>query len=182
MQNRSGIRIQCLAALCAAVNILGSFLALGLRLPVYLDSLGTVWMAGMFGPFYGSLTGIISNVVNGIAFDVYSFYYIPVQIVTACMTSLIVKKGWNKGRKILYGTLLVSLPVSLTGALITAGVFGGITSSGSSYLVGLFHTLGMNLTLACFLVQAITDYIDKGLVIFIAGVVFHRIKLYRYVE
>lgn len=45
--------------------------------------------------------------------------------------------------------------------MITAFLFGGITSSGSSYLVVLMNNLGMNLTLSCFLVQVLTDYGDK---------------------
>lgn len=76
-----------------------------------------------------------------------------------------------KGRRIAVGTFLFSLPLSLASAAITAFVFGGITSSGSSFLVQIMTKLGMNLTLSCFLVQVITDYADKLMAVFIAAAV-----------
>ena len=66
-----------------------------------------------------------------------------------------------EGIRLLMGSLAVSLPTSIASAAITAFLFGGITSSGSSYLVVLMSNLGMNLTLSCFLVQVLTDYADK---------------------
>ena len=40
-------------ALCGVINILGGTIALLLRLPVYLDSIGTVLAAALFGPAAG---------------------------------------------------------------------------------------------------------------------------------
>ena len=68
---------------------------------------------------------------------------------------------WLEGIRLPMGSLAVSLPTSIASAAITAFLFGGITSSGSSYLVVLMSNLGMNLTLSCFLVQVLTDYADK---------------------
>ena len=68
---------------------------------------------------------------------------------------------WLTGWRLPFGGLVVSLPTSIASAVITAFLFGGITSSGSSYLVVLMSNLGMNLTLSCFLVQVLTDYADK---------------------
>lgn len=53
-----------LRAVCAAVNFVGGLTALTLRLPVYLDSIGTILAAIVLGPFYGMLTGFATSVIN----------------------------------------------------------------------------------------------------------------------
>ena len=69
-------------ALCGVINILGGTIALLLRLPVYLDSIGTVLAAALFGPAAGLVPGLISGLISGMTSDVYAFYYIPVQLVS----------------------------------------------------------------------------------------------------
>ena len=67
--------------------------------------------------------------------------------------------------KILSGAAVISIPGTFVSALITARVLGGITSSGSALLVQLFHHLGMGLTASICMVQGLTDYIDRGIVL-----------------
>ena len=62
-------------ALCGVINILGGTIALLLRLPVYLDSIGTVLAAALFGPAAGLVPGLISGLISGMTSDVYAFYY-----------------------------------------------------------------------------------------------------------
>ena len=152
---------QCMIAIGIVINIVGAFLALNLRLPGYLDSIGTVLVSGLLGPVYGMVTGVLGSLISGITFDVYSLYYAPVQLFTGLMAGLVFRTVWLKGWRLPIGSLAVSLPTSVVSAMITAFLFGGITSSGSSYLVVLMNNLGMNLTLSCFLVQVLTDYGDK---------------------
>lgn len=165
---------QCMAAVCIAINITGSFIAAGLKLPVYLDSIGTLFMSGVFGMKYGILTGVAGNLINGMSFDVYSFYYIPVQVVTAVTASFVMRSSWGTGWKILPGAAMISVPSSVISAVITSMVFGGITSSGSSYFVLLLRNAGIGLTASCFLVQIFTDYADKLAVMFLAGIVIKK--------
>ena len=152
---------QCMIAIGIVINIVGAFLALNLRLPVYLDSIGTVLVSGLLCPVYGMVTGVLGSLISGITFDIYSLYYAPVQLFTGLMAGLVFRTVWLKGWRLPIGSLAVSLPTSVVSAMITAFLFGGITSSGSSYLVVLMNNLGMNLTLSCFLVQVLTDYGDK---------------------
>ncbi len=60
-------------ALCGVINILGGTIALLLRLPVYLDSIGTVLAAALFGPAAGLVPGLISGLISGMTSDVYAF-------------------------------------------------------------------------------------------------------------
>ena len=160
--NVSGV---CFLALAAVLNIVGANLALALRLPIYLDSIGTMLGAVVLGPVYGMLPGAVSAILTGCTTDVYSFYYLPVQLITGLMAGLAfrllrprnVRDTW----RLLPASLMISLPGTVVSSLITALVFGGITSSGSTLLVQLLHGSGLNLTASVCLVQAGTDFLDR---------------------
>ena len=46
-----------------AINIAVGSIAIALRLPIYLDSIGTVLVGALAGPWAGALTGILSNLI-----------------------------------------------------------------------------------------------------------------------
>ena len=151
----------CVLAFAAVLNIVGASVALLLRLPIYLDTLGTMLGAALFGPLWGMVPGLVSGLFNGFTSDIYALYYIPVQLVTGLTAGLIFHKGVPKGWRLIPSAFLISLPGTIVSASITAGLFGGITSSGSTILVQLLYGAGMNLTLAVCIVQAVTDYVDR---------------------
>ena len=55
--------VLCIIAFSAVLNLLGGNVALLLRLPVYLDSFGTMFTAVLLGPAAGMVPGIISGVI-----------------------------------------------------------------------------------------------------------------------
>lgn len=171
----------CFIALSAVINIIGGNLALMLRLPVYLDGIGTILTAALLGPVYGVIPGIISGVISGITTDIYALYFIPVQIITGIMTGVVFKTLFVAKWKMVLGALFISLPGTLVSAGIAAYVFGGVTSSGSSILVVLMNKLGMNLVASAFLVQVLTDYLDRiislGIVVTILAVMSNSMKM-----
>ena len=160
--NLSGL---CFLALAAVLNLVGANLALALRLPVYLDSIGTMLGAALLGPVYGMLPGAVSAILNGCTTDVYAFYYLPVQLATGLLTGLAFRLFRPGGAKDMWrnlpASLLISLPGTVISSAITALVFGGITSSGSTVLVQLLHGAGLNLTASVCVVQGATDFLDR---------------------
>ena len=143
--NLSGL---CFLALAAVLNLVGANLALALRLPIYLDSMGTMLGAALLGPVYGMLPGAVSAVLSGCTTDVYAFYYLPVQLATGLLTGLafhLFRPGGAKDmRRILPASLLISLPGTVISSAITALVFGGITSSGSTVLVQIGEPINVS--------------------------------------
>lgn len=148
-----------LIALAVVINIVGSYIALVLHLPIYLDSMGTIMTAILLGPFYGLFPGVLSALVTGMTSDIYALYYMPVGIVLGVMTGFVFQK--NKSNKLFVKAFCISVPASLISACITANVFGGITSSGSTMLVQLLAKTPVGLTLSCLIVQFFTDYFDR---------------------
>ncbi len=52
-----------LMAVAIAINIAVGSIIYALRLPIYLDSIGTVLVGALAGPWAGALTGILSNLI-----------------------------------------------------------------------------------------------------------------------
>lgn len=166
-------------ALTAVLNIAGANLALTLRLPIYFDTLGTMMAAMLFGPVYGMIPGLISALITGITTDIYSLFFLPVQLITGFAAGLLLH---TKDRTIHSGrfplpvlTLLISVPGTVVSALISSFVFGGITSSGSSVLVQILHHSGLGLTESVFCVQIFTDYADRILTLFVSIFLLHAL-------
>lgn len=150
-----------LMGFCIALNMAGSFIALTLKLPIYMDSIGTILIAALLGGKYAIITGISSSLVSGMTFDIYSLYFAPVQITTGYFSAMMFNKNLLNGIKTFIGTLMFSIPTSIVSATIAAYVFGGITSSGSSYIVQILSTFNIPIVVSVFITQIITDYGDK---------------------
>ena len=162
MKRKNSVYIICLIAMAVVINIVGGNIALWLHLPIYLDSMGTLLIAILLGPFYGMLPNLLSGFIFGLTTDIYSLYYAPVGILIGFMTGMIVKdKKKTSLRHLALQALCISIPVSLLSACITAILFGGITSSGSTILVQLLAKTPLGLIGSCFVVQFLTDYVDR---------------------
>ena len=149
-----------------------------LSVPFYMDSIGTILVAGLLGPKYAMLTGVLGSITSGITFDMYSFYYAPVQLFTGFFAGLLYHGKWLKGWRTPIGSLLVGIPTSLLSACITAGLFNGITSGASSTFVVVFHHLGLPLVFSILLVQVFTDYLDKFFAVCLTKAIIERGHLY----
>ena len=60
-----------------------------LRLPIYLDSIGTILIAAACGPVYGMIPNVLSGLVLGMTSDIYSLYFAPVGILFGFLTGLV---------------------------------------------------------------------------------------------
>lgn len=173
-QHMTTTRISIIA-LAIVLNVVGSEIALLLHLPIYLDSIGTLFIAAMLGPYYGMLPQLLSGVLLGILSDIYSLYYAPVGILLGFLTGIIWKKHNNQKGWLFKAAFFITLPTSLLSAGITAYLFGGITSSGSTILVQLLSKTPLGLTLSCFIVQFLTDYIDRIISLSLVLALFKKI-------
>ena len=163
----------CLIAFAICINFVGGQIALFLKLPIYLDSIGTVFIASILGPFYGMLP---SGLLMGMTVDIYSLYYAPVGIVLGFVTGLVYRKFQPKKWQIFPAAVAITLPSTLISSCITAFLFGGITSSGSSILVQLLSKTPLGMVGSCFVVQFVTDYIDRVLCLALAAVMIGALR------
>ena len=109
-----------------AINIvLGAAVANALKIPIYLDSIGTILVAALAGPIPGALTGFLSNMLwtyvvpppfNSGAAAAFAI----VAAVIGLMAGLIARAGWLRPRP---NTPFGQLGI---GALVTVGVIVGM--------------------------------------------------------
>lgn len=163
----------CLVALAVCINVVGGQIALLLRLPVYLDSIGTLLTGVLLGPAYGMIPNLLSGVAMGMAGDIYSLYFAPVGMITGLMAGLAAKaftdKLFAKKGMLFLAAVIVTVPGTILSALICAGLFGGITSSGSAILVQLLSHTPLGTVGSVFVVQIVTDYLDRLISLFTVG-------------
>lgn len=157
------------------LNVIGAYIAMTFKIPFYMDSIGTIFVAGILGFKYAIIAGILGSLVSGMTFDIYSLYYAPVQIFTGFFAGILYDTKWLNGKRMVLGNLLVAIPTSLASAIITAVLFNGITSSGSTFLVIILNKLKFNLVTSILLVQIFTDYIDKLLAVIISKIFIERL-------
>ncbi|HLQ40911.1 MAG TPA: ECF transporter S component [Tetragenococcus sp.] len=157
-------------ALCIVLNIVIGNLVLMLKLPVYLDSVGTILAASLLGPLPGMLVGGSTGVIIGVTSDIFSLFFMPVQLITAAVTGLLFRKSvLANPASCWWQALIISLPGTIVSTVITISIFHGITSSGSSLIVQLLTGIGMNQAFAVFIVQVATDYLDRLLSILLVS-------------
>ncbi|MBQ7077303.1 MAG: HD domain-containing protein [Lachnospiraceae bacterium] len=95
--------------LSVIMNVALSFLAQKLDLPLYFDTVGTIFASSLGGIFLGVLVAVISNVLCTF-FNSYAIYYTIVSLVIAVCTAWFVKKKrFKKKRYVLNYILTISI-------------------------------------------------------------------------
>ena len=154
-------------SIAVVINIVGAFIATTLKLPIFIDTIGTFLSAFLFGPVGGMLTGMVTSLINGLTFDPYSLYFIPVQAIIGLMAGICYKKNLFKGKFLILGIIITTVMGSIVASLISAFVFGGITSSGTSFIVMYLKEAGVNIVTSVFSTQILFDLIDKGITVLV---------------
>ncbi|HGD2999403.1 TPA: ECF transporter S component [Streptococcus agalactiae] len=157
---KSPARLISFISIAIAINLVGANLALFLRLPIYLDTIGTLLIAVILGPWYAASTAFLSALINWMTTDIFSLYYSPVAIVVAIITGILIKRNC-KPSSLLWKSLIISLPGTIIASVITVILFKGITTSGSSIIAQFLHGIGLDMTSSLILVQVGTDYMDR---------------------
>ena len=175
------VRKMCVVALAIVLNVIGGQIALMLHLPIYLDSIGTIMIAMLYGPVYGMLPPLLYGLVMGFTLDIYSLYFMPVGLMLGLVTGLVSKYFSLQKWRMIPGAMLITIPGTIVSSVITAVLFGGITSSGSTVIVQILNKAGLGLTASVFIVQILTDYLDRLLSLVVVSYLLHVIPsdLYR---
>jgi energy-coupling factor transport system substrate-specific component len=146
-----------------AVNIAIGQLIVALKIPIYLDSIGTVLVAVMAGPIAGLLTGLLTNLIWG--FSGINPIYAPFAITAAViglLAGLFASRGWFKK---VYLWVLAGLITGVVAAIISAPIaaymFGGVTGTGQDFLVAMFRATGASVLQATFGQGIVADPLDK---------------------
>lgn len=193
--------------------VIGQLIQNVLKLPIYLDSIGTVLVAVLAGPLAGAITGALANLLWGVIFSTptvmpFAVTAFAIGLVAGTMAQfgwfkrelrpaqglvavlvvgglLIVIQFANSGpvgaglamaltllalvltalrvfpALVVVGGVLTGIVAAIVSAPIAAFVFGGVTGSGTDFLVALFEATGKNILQAALGQGLVSDPFDK---------------------
>lgn len=144
-----------------AINIAVGQIVATLKLPVYLDSIGTVLVGIICGPWAGALTGALSNTIWGL-FNPDSLPWWPVAffiglVAGFCANAGLFKNWW----KVILSGFLIALTAALASTPIAVYLYGGITASGSSFITAYLMQTGTGMVQAVFSTNFLVEPVDK---------------------
>ena len=156
------------------INYIGKLIAASLKLPLWLDAIGTTLASMLAGPVIGAISGAVNNIIYGLTTDPVSFVYAISSIAIGITIGIMTYKGWMDtiGKAIVTG-LLVALVSAIISTPINIGFWGGQTGNlwGDALFVYLTKS-GSPTAIASFLDELVVDLPDKVATIVIAFLIF----------
>ena len=146
-----------------AINIAVGQLVIALKLPLYLDSIGTVLVGVLVGPWAGALTGFLANLVWTISgLFPQAVAWSGVAAIIGALAGFFGREGWAKtiGKSALAG-LITGVIAAILSAPIAAYVFGGVTGTGTDAVVAMFRAAGLDALGANMAQGTVSEPIDK---------------------
>lgn len=153
--------------ICIAINFVGAQIANALKLPMYLDVIGTIMMGAFCGPIPGVVLAVLSTLINSIAAPA-SIAYLPVTISFGLLAGWFGSKGYftKLHKTIIAGVVLAAVGVIIS-TPITVFLYGGITGTGQSVIIMGMQAVGIGLVPATIISGLITEIADKLISAFI---------------
>lgn len=151
-----------LLPLAAALNIAGGWLASALKLPLYLDSLGTILAACLGGPLAGAVAALISGLISAAANSPVWLCFLPPALLVGLVAGYLSRQGFMRNFSLAaFMGLILGLTAALASAPITAYVLHGSSGGGTDLVVAAFRLAGLSTIHACLAQSLAVDPIDK---------------------
>ena len=165
-----------LIVIAVTINMIGGQLISMLKLPVFLDSIGTLISAVLLGPLIGMLTGLITNLIWGLLTDPIAAAFAPVAMVIGLVAGWLAKAGWFRTLpKVILSGVVITLAVTVVAVPIRTALFAGVTGSGADLLVAWMHSMGQNLVESVALTVLGANLVDKILTAVIVWILLRQL-------
>ena len=166
-----------LIPIAVGINLIGGTLCSMLKLPLFLDTIGTLVVACLAGPWVAALTGLLTNLFLAIVANPVNFPYAIVSVLVGLTAGYMARAGFfNKKSGIVAVWLAVTLVNAVSAALITSFVFGGATGiNGTSVITAAFVVALQDVLLSVFSSAILENLLDKGISVLIAYTIWRKI-------
>ncbi|WP_231115265.1 CD3073 family putative ECF transporter S component [Neomoorella thermoacetica] len=158
-----------------AINIIGSMVSSTVKLPIFLDSIGTMLAAVLLGPWPGALTGLLGNIIQGVLTDPAS---IPFGVVNAVIGLVVgylsLKRSFEDYVTPLLAGLILAILCPVVGTPIAVYLFGGVTGGGVDILYAIFLKKEMGIFTSAFLARIPANLVDKLLSAYMVMLVIRK--------
>jgi energy-coupling factor transport system substrate-specific component len=163
-------RLFALIPAAVAINLVIGRVVAELSLPVYLDTLGTMLVAVLAGLPGGLIVGTVSQLLSGMLSGYQWLAFTPIQWLIAVLAALAASRGGFAGpwRSAAWGAAC-GLACGAASAVISYGLFRGVTAGGVTAIGALFRALGFPLETAVTIASLSTDLVDKTIAFMVVG-------------
>ncbi len=166
-----------LIPIAVGINLIGGTLCSALKLPLFLDMIGTIVIACLSGPWVSALCGLLTNIFLALVANPVYLPYSVVSILCGLVTGYMVKAGLFKK---IWGAVLTWLACTLTNVVaasaITILVYGGATGvTGSSVLTATLIAATKDIVTSVLSSSMIENLVDKGIAFLIAFIIVKKI-------
>jgi energy-coupling factor transport system substrate-specific component len=176
-------------ALCAALNFAIGNIVYLVKLPIYLDSIGTILCALLIFPdrlaaiACAFIAGFISVILSGLFLNPFLPWFSLTVLAIALVSALLTGLGTETFRArplapaafagIVVGCGIVTgIASAVVSAPVVVYLFGGVTGSGSAFVVAFFLKTGQQLLNSAVLAGLTTEPIDKTLQVLLAALLY----------
>lgn len=167
-----------LIVISIAINMIGGQLISMLKLPIFLDSIGTLIGAVLLGPVVGMLIGLVTNLIWGLLTDPIAAAFAPVAMVIGLVAGLLAKAGWFRTLpKVIASGVVITLAVMVVAVPLRTALFAGVTGSGADLFVAWMHSMGQNLVESVAITVLGANLVDKILTAIIVWLLLRQLPL-----
>ena len=155
------VSVTAFCGVCVAMNIVLGIITAALGIPLYLDTLGTVLTAALFGPVPGIIVGALSNIITGLIYSVRDIPFALVNMAVGLVVGLVAKKFKFTLVSAAITGLALSVICPAIGTPIGIFVYGGLQGNISDIVVTGLVKAGQSIFAASFLTKVGSNLIDK---------------------
>ena len=173
-----GTRLMHLVPVCIgiAVNVILTYIMYRFGMPYFMDTIGTICISALLGPFYGILAAVVTGFVFA-AVNPSAFYYCFVYAIIAIMAAGIIKKHSFKDIRIFARLALMSAAVA---GLLCPAISWMIAAEDQSVVISesakaLQINVGVPYRLAFFGISLVLNIVDRAIECAIAFLILRLI-------
>lgn len=150
--------------IAVAINVVGDQIVQLLKLPIFCDTIGTILMGMLAGPWAAAVTGILSNLVMGITDNPTLIPFAITNAAVGIVAGFMARKDWFCTQKWKYAVIVLALTIATicTASPITIFFFGGVSGNGGqSVAIASLMAAGTNIIAAVIGTDFWVNILDK---------------------
>lgn len=159
------------------INYVAKAFAEGLKLPVWLGTLGTFLASMLAGPVAGAISGFINNVIYGLTLSPVSTVYAITSIGIGIAVGVLHAKGWfSSAKKVFVSAIIIAIVSAVISTPLNVIFWGGQT--GIPWGDSIFAAMIANhipVWISSFTDEFILDILDKVVVAYLAFFIYRQL-------
>ncbi len=175
--------------ICIGINQVGRLASTSLGLPLFLDTIGTIFTAMLCGPWVAATAGFLTNVVTALIYGrPTSVAFGMVQLMIGFVAGLFIYKGWvKKWYQVLIFGVTIAFVSAIMSATISSALTAGLSGTGVDIVIAFFLKAGAGFWTSIISARIIVEMIDKNVSGFVAWIPIKKLperyaKLFKYAK